>query len=132
MWAIAPWSKKAKWWVTGVGLGIPLLSILVSAALLFINISPTKQFSAANDAKKRADVQTISTEARRFCLKLGRCPNNVLELKDQGYLKEIPLDPETKTYYLYQLTGNGKDCLVKTTLSTKEEFSIPCTSSNIQ
>lgn len=126
MWLVAPWSKRAKWWVTGIGLGIPLLGILVSLLLVFV--SPKKQLSSSNDDVRRAGVQEISTQARRFCLEAGRCPTNVLELQQKGYLGEIPKDPDTKADFSYQLTGDGKDCLVKAMLSTKEEFSRPCTS----
>ncbi len=127
MWFIAPWSKKAKWWVTGVGLGIPIVGVLASLLLVFA--SPKKQLSSAKDSIRRMDVQEISTQARRFCLEVGRCPANILEIQQKGYLKEISLDPDTKANYFYQVTGDGKDCLVKTVLSTKEEFSRSCTSS---
>jgi len=129
MWVTAPWSQRAKWWVTGIGLGIPLLGILATRALLLVN--PTKQIFIATDVKKRADVQVISTGARSFCLEIGRCPNSIIEIKDKGFIKEIPIDPNTKTYYLYELTNEGKDCVVKTTLSTKEEFSRPCISNSL-
>lgn len=130
MWSIAPWSKRAKWWVTGVGLGISLLGILATGLILLVN--PTRQISTATDVKKRADVQVVSTGARSFCLEIGRCPNFITEIRDRGFIKEIPIDPDTKTYYLYELTNEGKDCVVKTTLSTKEEFSRPCISNSLK
>ncbi|HUW24103.1 MAG TPA: hypothetical protein VMW04_00585 [Patescibacteria group bacterium] len=128
MWFIAPWSKRAKWWVTGIGLGVPLLGILVSLMLVFT--SPKNQLSSARDAIRRAGVQEISTQARRFCLDIGQCPTSIIEVQQKGYLKEIPVDPDTKADFFYQATSDGKDCLVKTTLSTKEEFIRHCTSSD--
>ena len=38
MWAVAPWSRKAKWWVTGVGIGLPLLGIII--AFFLVTLSP--------------------------------------------------------------------------------------------
>lgn len=130
MWLVAPWSKRAKWWVTGIGIGIPLLGILTSLLLIFV--SPKKQMSKAGDLVRTADVQEISTQARRFCLEEGRCPASILEIQQKGYLGEVPVDPDTKANYSYQTTSDGKDCLVKTELSTGEEFSRPCTSSDTQ
>lgn len=128
MWLVAPWNKRAKWWVTGVGLGIPVFAILASFLLVIVKL-PKNQLSSAKDVVRRAGVQEISTQARRFCLEVGRCPISVIEIQQKGYLKEIPLDPDTKANFFYQVTDDGKDCLVKTVLSTKEEFSRPCTSS---
>lgn len=126
MWAAAPWSKKAKWWVTGIGVGVPLLGII--ASLLILTINPGKQILKANDVKRRADVQEITTDARHFCLDQGRCPSTLSELVQRGYLKSILIDPVTKAPYSYQLTSGGKDCLVKITLSTGEEFKDTCLS----
>ncbi len=130
MWLAAPWSKRAKWWVTGIGIGIPLLGILIFLLLVFK--SPKKQLSSAKDAIRTAGVQEISTQARHFCLEEGRCPASILEIQQKGYLAEIPIDPDTKANYLYQATSDGKDCLVKTELSTGEEFSRSCISSDTQ
>ncbi|OGE62547.1 hypothetical protein A3J19_00850 [Candidatus Daviesbacteria bacterium RIFCSPLOWO2_02_FULL_41_8] len=127
MWLAAPWSKRAKWWITGIGLGIPVLAILASFLLLLA--FPKKQLSISKDAVRRAGVQEISTQARRFCLNVGRCPTSVIEIQQKGYMGEIPVDPDTKANFFYQVTGDEKDCLVKAVLSTKEEFSRPCTSS---
>ena len=124
MWLVSPWSKRAKWWVTGITLGIPLLGILASLLLIFV--SPKRQLSAVKDAQRRASVQEISTQARRFCLDMDRCPDSVLELQQKGYIGEIPVDPDTKVGYFYQVTSDGKDCLVKAQLSTKKDFSGSC------
>jgi small-conductance mechanosensitive channel len=124
MWLVAPWSKRAKWWITGIGLGIPVLGILLSFFLVLL--SPNSRLSSAKDAIRRAGVQEISTQARRFCLDVGRCPINVIEIQQKGYLKEIPIDPDTKTNFIYQLTNDGKDCTIQTILSTKEVFSRSC------
>ncbi len=126
MWFVAPWSKRAKWRVTGIGVGIPALGILISLLLVFA--SPKKPLSDAKDVIRRAGVQEISTQARRFCLEVGRCPTSMMEIQQKGYLKEIPVDPDTKTNFGYQLTSDGRDCTVKTILSTKEVFSRNCNS----
>ncbi len=34
MWCCTPWSKKAKWWITGVGIGIPLAVVLIPLVLI--------------------------------------------------------------------------------------------------
>ena len=120
MWAAAPWGKKAKWWVTGVGIGLPLLGIII--AFFLVTLSPKKQINTANDAIKKANVQEISQQGNRFCLAEGRCATGIQELKQKGYL-----NPSLNVDSVGDVQLNGvKDCIVQATLSTNEIFSIKC------
>ena len=120
MWAAAPWSKKAKWLVTGIFIGIPLLGMII--AFVLGTGSPKKQLNNAADAVKKANVQELSQQGIRFCLEVGRCATGILELKQKGYLR-----PSTNYDSIsYDQLNGGKDCVVQTTLSTNEVFSIKC------
>lgn len=120
MWVAVPWSKKAKWWVTGIGIGIPLIEIVI--AFILVTASPKKQLNGAVDAVKKANVQEISQQGNRFCLSEDRCATGIQELQQKGYLN-TSLNDASIGYV--QLNG-GKDCVVQTTLSTSEVYSIKC------
>ena len=129
MWWQAPWSKRSKWWVTGIGLGIPLFGILIS--LLLVMASPRKPLSQAGDVARRASIQQLASAANKFCLDKNRCPSSLLELQQAGYVGDIPLDPTTKEEYSYQQTNNGIDCMIEATLSTGEKFTRYCVSQTV-
>lgn len=126
MWCCAPWSKRVKWWITGIGIGIPLLGIL--AALMLLTVSPKKQFTKARDYQRREQVQDLATSARRYCLEKQICPASLEALQQAGYIKDIPVDPETEVKYSYQLLDSGNDCKIKIKLSTGEAFTRHCIS----
>jgi hypothetical protein len=131
MWCCTPWSKKAKAWITGVIIGIPVAGILLSAILL--TFKPKKATNSADDYKRRADIQEITNAAFKFCIDNGKCPATLLELKQAGYLKEIPTDPKTKKEYLYEPlreTGTGRvyNCTIKAILNDGTSFSRSCVS----
>ncbi len=132
MWCCAPWSRKTKYWVTGIFVGIPLIIMLISFLLTFATSG--KKVSQAADYKRKADVEIIVSSAHKFCIEKNRCPSNLDELKQtdfSAYLRKIPTDPDTKKEYSYQLIKEGKDCLIKTVLSTGEEFSSYCMSTSL-
>lgn len=120
MWAAAPWSKKTKWWVTGLAIGIPLLGIIFS--FILITASPKKQLNHAADAVKKANVQEISQQANRYCTTVGKCAAGIEELQQKGYLTNQPIYSSIG----YVSLNGGKDCVVQTTLSTNQVFSIKC------
>ncbi len=120
MWAVAPWSRKAKWWVTGVGIGLPLLGIII--AFFLVTLSPKKQINKANDAVKKANVQEVSLQGNRFCLTENRCATGIQELQEKGYLNPSFNDVSIG----YVQLNVGKDCVVQAKLSTNEAFSIKC------
>lgn len=124
MWCCAPWSKKTKWWITGIGLGIPLMAILIP--LLLVSASPKKQLLETADLSRRAAIQEITSSAHRYCVDKNRCPSNLAELKQDGYIKEMPLDPETNEEYTYHLLDMGKECMVEAVLGTGETFTLYC------
>lgn len=127
MWAVAPWSKKAKWWVTGIGIGIPLLGIIISFFL--VTVSPKKQLNAAKDAAIKAEIQNISQQANRYCITVGKCPLSITDLQQQGYMdKTAKIDPSIG---YVQLNG-GKDCTISAILSTKQIYSMKCYPTNSQ
>lgn len=134
MWILTPWSKRAKWWVTGIGLGIPLIGIAVSLFLVFMSPKKTafQMTDQATDANRRSAVQTISSSATRFCLEKGRCANNLNELKSTGFLSEIPIDPKTNLEYPYQILNSGKECKIEIELSDGKNFIKYCIDQTLQ
>lgn len=124
MWLVAPWSRRAKLWITGIGLGIPLIGIVIS--LLLVVARPQRQISIAADSVRRADIQQLAGSANRYCFEKLRCASSLLELKQGGYLSEIPVDPDSKQAYSYTVTPDGKNCTIMANLSDGTEFSRNC------
>lgn len=125
MWAAAPWSKKTKWWVSGIGIGIPLIGIIVTFFLA--TASPKKQINAAKDAAIKAEIQNISQQANRYCVTVGKCPLSIAELQQQGYInKTATIDPSIG----YVQLNEGNDCTISAILSTKQIYSMKCYPTN--
>jgi len=130
MWMLTPWPKKTKIIITIVGVIISLITaiiLLVSGASLLVGLKSYEGAKTkANDARRKADVSIITQGAKMYCAEFGTCPESTTEIVNEGYLTEIPTDPETNQSYQYQQTQNGQNCQVSTVLSTEEEFSVPC------
>lgn len=137
MWFVTGWKKSIKLIITFIIIGIPILAILMYLLILIINpksqvITPVIEKSLQNlpetkDVIRRDGIQKITTAATYFCIEQGRCPSNLEELKSKDYLirgdlQEIPVDPETKGGYFYQVTEDGKGCVAKAKLSTGEDL----------
>lgn len=124
MWTIAPWSKRTKWWITGIGIGIPLFGIIIS--LLLVSIKPTSQLNVTYDTQRKADIQYIGNTLQQYYLDNNQAPASVHELQNKGYLKEMPQDPKSKTPYQFRLLDSTNVCVIEATLSTGEMFSRYC------
>lgn len=122
MWLAVPWSKSAKWWVTGLGLSLAVLGIIISFFLMISAVSPAKQLNRVVDQRAKANVQEIARKASSFCTEEGVCAASIAELQQKSFLSPS-LDTSAITYS--QVNG-GKDCLVQTTLSTSEVYSVKC------
>ena len=130
MWLVAPWSKKAKRWITVIYIGIPLVVMLVFFLINFLTASsPGGKMDQAADYRRKSDIENIASAAHNFCIEKNRCPSALDELTQEdysGYLHKIPTDPTTGEEYSYQLINEGQDCVIKTTLSSDEILSRNC------
>lgn len=84
---------------------IAILGILAAAVLVAIN--PGKRTRQAQDAKRKNDVGALATELQGFYTSpgAGSYPASLEKLVDDGYLKQMPVDPtmaapNNKYYYV--------------------------------
>lgn len=130
MWFVAPWSKKAKRWITAIYIGIPLVIMLAFFLIYLLTASsPGGEMDQAADYARKSDIENIVSAARNFCIEKNECPSALDELTQEdysGYLHKIPTDPKTGQEYSYQLINGSQDCVIKATLSSGETLSRNC------
>lgn len=127
MWTVAPWSKKAKWWITGLGIGLPILTIII--ALILLNSNPNKALQQAREKSQqtinypdvnqaldyqiKSDISSIRSALELYNADNQKYPKSLNNLVPK-YTSEIKVNPYTKQAYQYVVGSDGKY-----TISTK-------------
>lgn len=117
---------------------IAIIGLLAGIVLVSLNSTRAK----ARDAKRKADLQQLSTALNLFYDKnrympanrkgQGQCQNDpdgyysaiMQEIVDAGFLPQIPKDPG-QNQYCYYLYSGSTGALIKTNLETQSGVS-PC------
>jgi len=87
--------------MSGRSLGFTLIEMVIVIAIISILLSMavanySKSIQAARDATMKQNLFTIRHVIQEFTLDKQRAPQSLDEIKEAGYLKEIPVDPCTK------------------------------------
>lgn len=132
MWAWTGWNRKIKWAITLI------YPILLSAALfLLLTMSliggmPRQPITGrpsaltqAYDVTRRFDFQLYEENLKKYYQQKERYPDTLSQLYEEGFIKQIRVDPETKQGYLYQPTNNNQSFILEVALSTGERLHAP-------
>jgi len=86
---------------------IAILGILAAAVL--VAIDPGKRTRQAQDAQRKNEIGSLATELQGYYTSPGSgCyPTALTVLADEGYLKQMPLDPVSDAAYDYVTSGPG-------------------------
>lgn len=86
-----------------------VLGVLVSSAIILIN--PKAQIDRAHDAQRKSDLSTIQKGLELYYDDFRSYPTTAdfeAELKNKGYLKEVPKDPVSHLSYTYTQVSSGQ------------------------
>jgi len=129
-----------------------LIEIVITVAIVgilssFVVIQLIGANNSAKDAKRKMDLETIKnavvsyqndhqrlapTELTTCTIGGGDNPCTTLNTELQDYLSQIPSDPDSDTYYLYQSSADGSDCTITAQLSTGEAYQYDCSTQAIE
>ena len=85
-------------------------SAVVAAAVvagLYLGGTPGEQRLFRSDARRVADLQSLSSAIDRRWENFEQLPGSLEELVDGVMLKRMPLDPEAGTPYVYEVTTDN-------------------------
>ncbi len=105
--------KLARWFRCGE-LGFTLIELLVVISILaalagVVTIAVTRFIGRGEAQACATDLHNVTTVTSAYRWEEGRCPENVDDLRDGGYLMEEPLGE-----YEFDENDNG-ECVVKQT-----------------
>lgn len=78
---------------------IELMIVVSIIGILAAIAAPNYQWGLirAREAVLREDLYSLNSTIDQYTADMGKYPDSLQELKDKGYLKEIPIDPFTKS-----------------------------------
>jgi len=123
-----------------------LIEIVISVAIVgilssFIIVQIIGANNSAKDAKRELDIEAIKnavvsyqndhqrlapTQSTTCTIGGGSNPCTTLSAELENYLSQLPNDPNSGTYYLYQSSADGSDCTITAQLSTGEAYQYDC------
>lgn len=80
----------------------------IALAGLIIGGSPSDVRRKKYDEMRLRDLQTIQMTIIEYWRRYGSLPASLAQITDDIKRKVIPIDPETKTEYFYQATGDDR------------------------
>jgi len=107
-------------------IGLLFFGSLITQVYLEQRPSPGKEM----DKIKRSNVGITKQVAKSYCVKNGKCPSSLDELFSSGATG--PYESYKVEDYYYRSIDDGKDCVINTVLSTKENYSRLCIGDNLE
>jgi len=117
-------TSHAKW----IKIAIGLLFIGSLATQIYLEQKPSREKEM--DKIKRSNISITQQIAKSYCVEKGRCPSSLDELFSSGMTG--PYESYKAEDYYYRSIDEGKDCVLNTILSTKENYSQLCIGDNLQ
>jgi hypothetical protein len=117
-------TSYAKW--IKIAVGLLFFGSLITQVYLEQRPSPEKEM----DKIKRSNVSITKQIAKSYCDKNKRCPSSLDELFSSGATG--PYESYRVEDYFYRSIDDGKDCVISTVLSTKENYSRLCIGDNLE
>ena len=114
----------AKW--IKIAVGLLFFGSLVTQVYLEQRPSPEKEM----DKVRRSNVNITQQIAKSYCVKNGKCASSLDELFSSGMTG--PYESYREEDYYYRSIDDGKDCVINTILSTKENYPRLCIGDDLQ
>lgn len=113
-----------------VGAIIALILAILFVIIMFVGFFASVVFSALNsarakshDAQRRADISVIMLGLENYAVSHNMYPQTLTALETQDNMPSVPVDPVTKTPYVYQPDSTGESYKICTILDDAKSVS---------